>query len=403
MSWKKVKFSTLYEIPSRNGLTKPSRIRGSGYKMINMGELFANSRIYDIPMELVPLTDSEKINCKVERNDLLFARQSLVLEGAGKCSIVMETSSMTVFESHLIRVRLNLKKAYPPFYYYYFASSLSPITSIVSQCAQAGIRGSDLGELYVDLPPVDTQHRIADILSAYDDLIENNQKQIKLREETAQRLYKEWFVDLRFPGHVHTKITDGVPEGWEKSTVAGVSSVLRRGISPRYNENGKSTVINQKCIRQTVVTFDESRRQEKPYPEDLNLQDSDTVICSTGTGTLGRVGQIFGDYPDTTFDSHVTLVRANERFGKQYLFQLLKARQTYLMGMGKGSTNQLELSRGTIQDLEIYVPSEKVLDQFEQVAQPIHDKINIISKCIMQLQTARDRLLPKLMSGEVEV
>ncbi len=310
---------------------------------------------------------------------------------------------MTVFESHLIRVRLNLKKAYPPFYYYYFASSLSPITSIVSQCAQAGIRGSDLGELYVDLPPVDTQHRIADILSAYDDLIENNQKQIKLLEETAQRLYKEWFVDLRFPGHVHTKITDGVPEGWEKSTVAGVSSVLRRGISPRYNENGKSTVINQKCIRQTVVTFDESRRQEKPYPEDLNLQDSDTVICSTGTGTLGRVGQIFGDYPDTTFDSHVTLVRANERFGKQYLFQLLKARQTYLMGMGKGSTNQLELSRGTIQDLEIYVPSEKVLDQFEQVAQPIHDKINIISKCIMQLQTARDRLLPKLMSGEVEV
>lgn len=403
MSWKKVKFSTLYEIPSRNGLTKPSRIRGSGYKMINMGELFANSRIYDIPMELVPLTDSEKINCKVERNDLLFARQSLVLEGAGKCSIVMETSSMTVFESRLIRVRLNLKKAYPPFYYYYFASSLSPITSIVSQCAQAGIRGSDLGELYVDLPPVDTQHRIADILSAYDDLIENNQKQIKLLEETAQRLYKEWFVDLRFPGHVHTKITDGVPEGWEKSTVAGVSSVLRRGISPRYNENGKSTVINQKCIRQTVVTFDESRRQEKPYPEDLNLQDSDTVICSTGTGTLGRVGQIFGDYPDTTFDSHVTLVRANERFGKQYLFQLLKARQTYLMGMGKGSTNQLELSRGTIQDLEIYVPSEKVLDQFEQVAQPIHDKINIISKCIMQLQTARDRLLPKLMSGEVEV
>lgn len=403
MSWKKVKFSTLYEIPSRNGLTKPSRIRGSGYKMINMGELFANSRIYDIPMELVPLTDSEKINCKVERNDLLFARQSLVLEGAGKCSIVMETSSMTVFESHLIRVRLNLKKAYPPFYYYYFASSLSPITSIVSQCAQAGIRGSDLGELYVDLPPVDTQHRIADILSAYDDLIENNQKQIKLLEETAQRLYKEWFVDLRFPGHVHTKITDGVPEGWEKSTVAGVSSVLRRGISPRYNENGKSTVINQKCIRQTVVTFDESRRQEKPYPEDLNLQDSDTVICSTGTGTLGRVGQIFGDYPDTTFDSHVTLVRANERFRKQYLFQLLKARQTYLMGMGKGSTNQLELSRGTIQDLEIYVPSEKVLDQFEQVAQPIHDKINIISKCIMQLQTARDRLLPKLMSGEVEV
>ena len=118
---------------------------------------------------------------------------------------------------------------------------------------------------------------------------------------------------------------------------------------------------------------------------------------------MGRVGQIFGNYPDTTLDSHVTLVRAMEGFGKQYLFQSLNSRQTYLMGMGKGSTNQLELSRGTIQDLDIYIPSKKVLNQFEQVAQPIHDKISVISKCIMQLQTARDRLLPKLMSGKVEV
>ncbi len=269
--------------------------------------------------------------------------------------------------------------------------------------AQDNLSWQKLSTIEFPAPPIETQRRIADILSTYDDLIENNRKQIKLLEEAAQRLYKEWFVDLRFPGYEHTKITDGVPEGWEKSTVAAVSSILRRGISPRYNENGKFVVINQKCIRQTVVSFDESRQQEKPYPEDLNLQDSDTVICSTGAGTLGRVGQIFGNYPDTTLDSHVTLIRAKEGFEKQYLFQSLKARQTYLMGMGKGSTNQLELSRGTIQDLDIYIPSKKVLNQFEQVAQPIHDKISVISKSILQLQTARDRLLPKLMNGEVEV
>ena len=269
--------------------------------------------------------------------------------------------------------------------------------------AQDNLSWQKLSTIEFPAPPFEIQHRIADILSAYDDLIENNRKQIKLLEEAAQRLYKEWFVDLRFPGYEHTKITDGVPEGWEKSTVAAVSSILRRGISPRYNENGKFVVINQKCIRQTVVSFDESRQQEKPYPEDLNLQDSDTVICSTGAGTLGRVGQIFGNYPDTTLDSHVTLVRAKEGFGKQYLFQSLNSRQTYLMGMGKGSTNQLELSRGTIQDLDIYIPLKKVLNQFEQVAQPIHDKISVISKSILQLQTARDRLLPKLMNGEVEV
>ena len=269
--------------------------------------------------------------------------------------------------------------------------------------AQPQLPIMNFSKIELQIPSLEVQHRIANILSAYDDLIENNRKQIKLLEEAAQRLYKEWFVDLRFPGYEHTKIVDGVPEGWKKSTTAAVSSVLRRGISPYYNEKGKSVVINQKCIRQTVVDFNESRRQEKPYPEEMNLQDSDTVICSTGSGTLGRVGQIFGDCPDATFDSHVTLVRAKEGFGKQYLFQSLKARQTYLMGMGKGSTNQLELSRGTIQDLDIYVPPKKVLDQFEQVAQPIHDKISIISNSIIQLQTARDCLLPKLMSGEMEV
>lgn len=293
----------------------------------------------------------------------------------------------------------------PQYLYYWFLSheGQRKIDSIAKGTAQKAVPIAGIKTLEMLLPPIETQRRIADILSAYDDFIENNRKQIKLLEEAAQRLYKEWFVDLRFPGHEHAKIVDGVPEGWEKSAVAEVSSVLRRGISPRYNENGKSVVINQKCIRQTVVTFDESRRQEKPYPEDLNLQDSDTVICSTGAGTLGRVGQIFGDYPNTTFDSHVTLVRTNEGLGKQYLFQSLKAWQTYLMGMGKGSTNQLELSRETIRNLDIYVPSKKVLDQFEQVAQPMHDKISAISKSIMQLQTARDSLLPKLMSREVEV
>lgn len=319
--------------------------------------------------------------------------------------IVKETDEFYFKDGNLTWFRNFTNKLCAQYLYYWVTSKegTGVLNNTTIGSSQKALTISALKNIEITVPPIENQRRIADILSDYDDLIENNRKQIKLLEEAAQRLYKDWFVDLRFPGHEHTKIVDGVPEGWEKSAVAAVSSVLRRGISPRYNDNGKSVVINQKCIRQTVVTFDESRRQEKPYPEDLNLQDSDTVICSTGAGTLGRVGQIFGDYPNTTFDSHVTLVRTNEALGKQYLFQSLKAQQTYLMGMGKGSTNQLELSRETIRNLDIYVPSKKVLDQFEQMAQPIHDKISAISKNIMQLQTARDSLLPKLMSREVEV
>ena len=269
--------------------------------------------------------------------------------------------------------------------------------------AQDNLSWQKLSTIKFPAPPIEIQSRIADILSAYDDLIENNRKQIKLLEEAAQRLYKEWFVDLRFPGYEHTKIVDGVPEGWEKKSVSSISSVLRRGISPKYNDQGNYTVINQKCIRQTVVLFDEARKQEKIYPEELNLQDSDTVICSTGAGTLGRVGQVFGNYDNTTFDSHVTLIRAKKEIGQQYLFQSLKFNQSYFTDMGKGSTNQLELNRETIQNLAVFIPTKDIINRFELLAQALHDKITMLSNEIICLQEARDRLLPELISGKMEV
>lgn len=287
--------------------------------------------------------------------------------------------------------------------YYVLVTLYEKFVSLKNGGAQPNLNVAIIKSIEIPLPTLEMQHKISSILSAYDDLIENTQKQIKLLEEAAQRLYKEWFVDLHFPGYETTPIIDGVPEGWRKSLVGECAIILRRGISPAYNENGKYKVINQKCIRQTVVDFAEARKQEKTYSDDLNLLDSDTVICSTGAGTLGRVGQIFGNYPKTTFDSHITLVRANEMIGKQYLFHVLKSYQSYLMGMGKGSTNQLELSRNTIQELTIHVPTSKLKNKFESLTQPIHDKIALLNKEIKCLCEARDRLLSKLMNGELEV
>ena len=174
--WQQRKFGELYKVPSRNGVSKPSRVRGSGYKMINMGELFANDRIYDIDMELVPLTDTEKEKAKVESGDLLFARQSLVASGAGKCSIVMKTSELTVFESHLIRVRLDQEIADPMFYYYYFKSPRSPMRTIIEHCVQAGIKASDLEKLLVKVPPIEEQRKAARVLSRIDKKIEVNKE-----------------------------------------------------------------------------------------------------------------------------------------------------------------------------------------------------------------------------------
>jgi type I restriction enzyme S subunit len=198
MNWEKIDFGELYLIPSKNGLNRPSRVRGSGFKMINMGELFANDRIKDIPMELVLLNDREMESSNILENDLLFARQSIVLSGAGKCSIVIEAPEITTFESHLIRVRLNQEIANPYFYYYYFKTPLANMTSLVQQGVQSGIRGSELKFLKVIYPPLPTQRKIASILSAYDDLIENNLKRIKLLEEKAQLHYKELMQEMSY-------------------------------------------------------------------------------------------------------------------------------------------------------------------------------------------------------------
>lgn len=267
--------------------------------------------------------------------------------------------------------------------------------------AQPQLPIKNFSTIELDLPDLPVQCRIAGILSTYDDLIENNQKQIKLLEEAAQRLYKEWFVALRFPGHETTPIADGIPQGWERMVLSEVTSVLKRGISPKYSDNGKYSVINQKCIRSSIMDISESRRQEKEYVPTLNLQDSDTVICSTGTGTLGRVGRVYGDYPNTTFDSHVTLVRAKEN--PNYIYHVVKSQQEYLMGMGRGSTNQQELYRDVIERLVVLCPSQDILLKADRVLNAIHCKIKAVYLQNNLLVESRDRLLPKLMSGELEV
>ena len=328
----------------------------------------------------------------------------VICEGGepGRCAIWKDQIPNMKIQKALHRVRVHDCLDYRYLYYWFL---LSGKTGVLEQYFTGAtikhMPSQKLKSVVIDKPPIEIQKRIADVLSTYDDLIENNQKQIKLLEEAAQRLYKEWFVDLRFPGHETTPIVDGIPQGWERMVLSEVTSVLKRGISPKYSDNGKYSVINQKCIRSSIMDISESRRQEKEYVPTLNLQDSDTVICSTGTGTLGRVGRVYGDYPNTTFDSHVTLVRAKEN--PNYIYHVVKSQQEYLMGMGRGSTNQQELYRDVIERLVVLCPSQDILLKAERVLNAIHCKIKAVYLQNNLLVESRDRLLPKLMSGEIEV
>ena len=385
MSWSTVHFGSLYDIDSRNGLTRPSKVRGSGSKMINMGELFANDHIYDIPMELVPLKESERAKYKIERGDLLFARQSLVLEGAGKCSIVMDVSSLTVFESHLIRVRLKTDVANPFFYYYYFQSSLSPIKTIVSQCAQAGIRGSDLQKLHVVHPPIEVQTSIADTLSAYDDLIENNQRQIKLLEETAQRLYKEWFVDLRFPGYENTPVVDGIPKEWRKELVGNVIRKVFRSkqiMASDYKKEG------------TIPVIDQSRNFIAGYTNDsesIIKIEVPIIVFGDHTRILKYIHFPFAKGADGT-----QLIISNEECMPQSLLYLS------LIAVDLSNYHYARHYK-YLKEEAVLVPTKEIANEFDRLISPILLRVQTLRDVCNKAAQARDRLLPKLMNGEIEV
>lgn len=271
------------------------------------------------------------------------------------------------------------------------------------QAAQPGLSVTKLARLRIIMPSKQYQDKVASILSSYDDIIEVNNKRIKILEKMAENLYKEWFARFHFPGHEKTKTINGLPTGWEYVSLESISAMLQRGISPEYDDDGDLMVISQKCIRQSIMDIHEARRQIKGYKQDLNLLDGDTVICSTGTGTLGRVGQVYGDFPGTTFDSHVTLVRAKAGISKHFLFWTLKAREYWFMNMGIGSTNQQELYKKTIQNTKVLLPEQKTMMDFERIIEPIHQEIVKIMQNQENLIMQRNLLLPRLMSGKLAV
>jgi type I restriction enzyme S subunit len=296
------------------------------------------------------------------------------------------------------------KKADARFIKYLFDALLQRRYKQFTQgAAQDNLSQAKLLSLKFPIPVVAEQKQIADVLSAYDDLIENNRRRIQLLEQAARLLYKEWFVHLRFPGHEHTTINDGLPEGWEKTTIGESSSFLSRGITPKYDDNAPGIVINQKCIRNRMVNLGLARRQSKQVPPAKLVQFGDVLINSTGAGTLGRVSQFLLETNGCTVDSHVTIVRPIKDVPVYYFGLHLTGLESYIATLGRGATNQTELSKDDIAALEMVLPSSAQAQMFETTVASLFNQIRILSDQVEKLNQARDLLLPKMMIGEVAV
>lgn len=279
------------------------------------------------------------------------------------------------------------------------------IKSLGSGATVEHMRVPDAEKLTIKLPPLTTQHRIGEILSTYDDLIENSTRRIKILEHMAQMLYREWFVNFRFPNHEKVKIVDSeigpIPQPWDVKLLRDVSSLISRGISPAYDDAADGLVINQKCIRDGWLSLAPARRQSKKVPEEKMVKEGDVLINSTGVGTLGRVAQVLEPIGNCTVDSHVSIVRPKENSG--FFGRALLELEDHFAGQGVGSTGQTELSRERIALTSLVIPPTELQEQFCQIIAPINRMRVGCRRRNDILRKTRSLLLPKLFSGEVSV
>jgi len=404
MSWPEVDFESLFAAPSRNGVYKSKDHHGSGVPIVNMGELFAFNRIGNQPMSLIRMSDAEMGKSGLMDGDLLFGRRSLVEEGAGKCSIVYKPAGPLTFESSIIRVRLDRAVADPEFFFNYFRSPIgrSRIRAIVGGAAVKGIRGSDLKLIKVHMPPLDQQIAIRQVIAVYDDLIATNQRRMALLEDAARRLYREWFVHLRFPGHESVVVNDGVPERWRKQTLASVADVNARSIGARDRPDSVlyidiSTVSTGLIGEVTPYAFADApgrarrrvvhgdviwscvRPNRRSYA--LIWEPDERLVASTGFAVLSATGVPFSYlYFTTTTDTFVGHLEQNAT-GAAYPAVTAK----------------------TFEDAEILVPDGDTLAAFDHSVLPQLEQTEFLKQQNRALAQARDLLLPKLMSGQLDV
>jgi len=250
---------------------------------------------------------------------------------------------------------------------------------------------------------LDEQKRIAKVLNSYDSLIEINQKRVALIEETSRLLYREWFVQLRYPGHAAVRTEAGTPDDWETGAIGDMALFLNRGITPTYDDAASGMVINQKCIRGGRLNLAPARRQSKPVKPERQIQVGDVLINSTGAGTLGRVAQVRTSIPNCTVDTHVTIVRPSDSKSAAFLGVALLELESVLSTMGIGSTNQLELGRADIAAQSVLMPPLAMREEFHELVWPLFMQAETLAQTNDRLTEARDALLPKLMSGELQV
>lgn len=298
-----------------------------------------------------------------------------------------------------------------PFFVYYLLSTYAEkVKSIAGGAATPIVNKTNFENITVPAPPLNIQRKIATILSAYDNLIENNLRRIKILEEMAQDLYREWFVNFRFPGHQEARFVDSplgkIPEGWRCNKLKEVCDFVNYGFtaSANYEE------IGPKFLRITDIVPDIIDWDKVPYckvEEDevkkYELLEGDIVIARTGatTGYAKRLNKL---HPKSIFASYLVRIRPNAIVGKYYTGVIVESNiYKEFIKQNIGGAAQPQANAKVLTSIDILMPTIDVIQAFDKILQPLVDKKELLQIKNRILRHSRDLLLPRLISGEVDV
>lgn len=335
-------------------------------------------------------------------NDLIFAREA----PAGNVALVQENQTVCLGQRTVL-IRPNVQKVNPQYLVYYLLSPKPQyeLLGTANGATVAHVNLPAIRNLKIELPEKSVQDKIGTILVTYDDLIENNQKQIKLLEEAAQRLYKEWFVDLRFPGHENTEIVDGVPEGWNECTVESFGTVITGKTPPTSNKeyytNGKVPFVTIPDMHNVVYPLKTEKR--------LTIEGAQTqknkYIPPNGVmiSCIGTVGLVSIATEVCQTNQQINSIILNNEDDLYFFYESMLRMKDLLDGLGSNGATMTNINKSKLEKLIIISPSKDIVKQYNDVCKPLFESALNLSRKNVYLKNMREALLPKLMSGEVEV
>lgn len=394
MKWEKKKLSECC-ISIADGDHQPPPKAENGIPFVTISNITSTHQFDFSDTMFVPNTYYDRLDekRKARKGDVLYS-----VVGTFGIPVYMSKDIPFVFQRHIAILRPDKEQIIPKYLYYCMMSSefYQMADAAAIGAAQRTVSLSALRNMEITIPAISVQQKIVDTLSAYDDLIENNQQQIKLLEEAAQRLYQEWFVKLKFPGWEKTRIVDGVPEGWSRPSMEEIAEYLNGyAFAPEdWGTTGKP-IIKIKEMNEGVTTST-PRNDGSSVPAKYIISAGDVLFSWSATLTA-----MVWDSEDGFLNQHLFKVTPKKDISREYVLQsILKALKEF-GNLTTGSTMK-HIQRGKLKEVFVNLPPQNLMQQFSAITEPYREQILSLHRKNHLLIDARDRLLPKLMSGDME-